>query len=132
MLWLEWEVLHGFLQSSSNPTDKLAKEMTDDLEVNFNKSAPFRKEDTAKELKDGAVENATCCFPRVDSFACCHRQRVQHDCQVGNPSHRRAQRVAQLESCQHVIIDEARRGHDCGETLRTEVHHLKGEVALMV
>ena len=45
--------------------------------------------------------------------------------------HGLSQRVAQLESCQHVIVDEARRGQDRGETLRTEVHHLKSEVALM-
>ena len=31
--------------------------------------------------------------------------------------------MAQLESCQHVIVDEARRGQDRGETLWTEVHH---------
>ena len=39
--------------------------------------------------------------------------------------HGLSQRVAQLESCQHVIVDEARRGQDRRETLRTEVHHLK-------
>ena len=38
----------------ANPADKLAKEMTHDLEVNFNKIAPFGKEDTAKELQDHA------------------------------------------------------------------------------
>ena len=32
------------------PEDELAKEMTHDLEMNFNKIAPFGKEDTAKEL----------------------------------------------------------------------------------
>ena len=47
---------HGFLQLSSNPADKLAKEMTHDLEVNFNKIAPFGKEDTAKELQDHAAK----------------------------------------------------------------------------
>merc|ERR1719327_2603192 len=31
------------------PEDQLAKEMTHDLEMNFNKIAPFGKEDTAKE-----------------------------------------------------------------------------------
>merc|ERR1719284_1493716 len=50
------------------PEDELAKEMTHDLEMNFNKIAPFGKEDTAKELQDhtaktqdtlvDAVENA--------------------------------------------------------------------------
>jgi len=34
--------------------DKLAQEMTHDLEMNFNKIAPFGKEDTAKELQDHA------------------------------------------------------------------------------
>jgi len=47
---------HGFLQLSGNPADKLAKEMTHDLEVNFNKIAPFGKEDTAKELQDHAAK----------------------------------------------------------------------------
>ena len=57
-----------FFSGLSNPTDKLAKEMTHNLKINFNKIAPFGKEDTAKELQDhaaktqdtlvGAVENA--------------------------------------------------------------------------
>merc|ERR1719326_1204598 len=38
------------------PEDELAKEMTHDLEVNFNKIAPFGKEDTAKELQDHAAK----------------------------------------------------------------------------
>merc|ERR1719401_216212 len=42
-----------FLQIASSarraPEDELAKEMTHDLEMNFNKIAPFGKEDTAKE-----------------------------------------------------------------------------------
>jgi len=33
----------------------LANEMTHDLEMNFNKIAPFGKEDTAKELQDHAT-----------------------------------------------------------------------------
>merc|ERR1719205_322710 len=37
------------------PEDKLATEMTHDLEVNFNKIAPFGKEDTARELQDHAA-----------------------------------------------------------------------------
>merc|ERR1711941_234193 len=37
------------------PEDDLAKEMTHDLEMNFNKIAPFGKEDTAKELQDHAA-----------------------------------------------------------------------------
>jgi len=38
----------------ANPSKKLAGEMTKDLEMNFNKIAPFGKEDTAKELQDHA------------------------------------------------------------------------------
>ena len=45
--------------------------------------------------------------------------------------HGLSQRVAQLESCQHVIVDEARRGQDRGETLRTEVHHLKRDLSTL-
>merc|ERR1719390_231945 len=49
-----------FLQMKSSterkaPEDELAKEMTHDLEMNFNKIAPFGKEDTAKELQDHAA-----------------------------------------------------------------------------
>jgi len=42
--------------SNSAPEDDLAKEMTHDLEQNFNKIAPFGKEDTAKELQDHAAK----------------------------------------------------------------------------
>merc|ERR1712032_604176 len=45
-----------YLRSSSAPEDDLAKEMTHDLEMNFNKIAPFGKEDTAKELQDHAAK----------------------------------------------------------------------------
>eukprot|EP00408_Alexandrium_pacificum_P015908 CAMPEP_0171187388 /NCGR_PEP_ID=MMETSP0790-20130122/17296_1 /TAXON_ID=2925 /ORGANISM="Alexandrium catenella, Strain OF101" /LENGTH=228 /DNA_ID=CAMNT_0011652449 /DNA_START=73 /DNA_END=761 /DNA_ORIENTATION=- len=38
------------------PEDQLAQEMTHDLEMNFNKIAPFGKEDTAKELQDHAAK----------------------------------------------------------------------------
>jgi len=38
------------------PEDDLAKEMTHDLEMNFQKIAPFGKEDTAKELQDHAAK----------------------------------------------------------------------------
>ena len=38
------------------PEDELAKEMTHDFEMNFNKIAPFGKEDTAKELQDHAAK----------------------------------------------------------------------------
>jgi hypothetical protein len=44
------------LHKSSAPEDELAKEMTHDLEMNFNKIAPFGKEDTAKELQDHAAK----------------------------------------------------------------------------
>merc|ERR1719272_343973 len=49
---------HFFLQVASKkaPEDELAKEMTHDLEMNFNKIAPFGKEDTAKELQDHAAK----------------------------------------------------------------------------
>jgi len=43
-------------QHSKAPEDELAKEMTHDLEMNFNKIAPFGKEDTAKELQDHAAK----------------------------------------------------------------------------
>jgi len=48
----------SFLQISEAkaPEDELAKEMTHDLEMNFNKIAPFGKEDTAKELQDHAAK----------------------------------------------------------------------------
>jgi len=44
-----------FLETPA-PEDELAKEMTHDLEMNFNKIAPFGKEDTAKELQDHAAK----------------------------------------------------------------------------
>jgi hypothetical protein len=43
-------------RQSKAPEDELAKEMTHDLEMNFNKIAPFGKEDTAKELQDHAAK----------------------------------------------------------------------------
>merc|ERR1711965_601752 len=43
-------------RSVKGPEDDLAKEMTHDLEMNFNKIAPFGKEDTAKELQDHAAK----------------------------------------------------------------------------
>merc|ERR1712066_495823 len=46
-----------YLRSGNKaPEDDLAKEMTHDLEMNFNKIAPFGKEDTAKELQDHAAK----------------------------------------------------------------------------
>jgi len=44
------------LASKRAPEDDLAQEMTHDLEMNFNKIAPFGKEDTAKELQDHAAK----------------------------------------------------------------------------
>jgi hypothetical protein len=44
------------LRHRKAPEDDLAKEMTHDLEMNFNKIAPFGKEDTAKELQDHAAK----------------------------------------------------------------------------
>jgi len=41
---------------AKEPANELAKEMTHDLEMNFNKIAPFGKEDTAKELQDHAAK----------------------------------------------------------------------------
>jgi hypothetical protein len=48
----------SFVQLAADPApeDALAKEMTHDLEMNFNKIAPFGKEDTAKELQDHAAD----------------------------------------------------------------------------
>jgi len=50
---LELEMYH---LRNSKPEDDLAQEMTHDLEMNFNKIAPFGKEDTAKELQDHAAK----------------------------------------------------------------------------
>jgi hypothetical protein len=44
------------LRADPAPEDQLAKEMSHDLEMNFNKIAPFGKEDTAKELQDHAAD----------------------------------------------------------------------------
>jgi len=44
------------IEVTKAPEDELAKEMTHDLEMNFNKIAPFGKEDTAKELQDHAAK----------------------------------------------------------------------------
>jgi hypothetical protein len=44
------------LSATKGPEDDLAQEMTHDLEMNFNKIAPFGKEDTAKELQDHAAK----------------------------------------------------------------------------
>jgi len=44
------------LLAKSGSGQELAKEMSHDLEMNFNKIAPFGKEDTAKELQDHAAK----------------------------------------------------------------------------
>jgi hypothetical protein len=49
-------LLVSLTNASLAPEDELAKEMTHDLEMNFNKIAPFGKEDTAKELQDHAAK----------------------------------------------------------------------------
>jgi hypothetical protein len=46
----------ALLQQDPAPEEQLAKEMSHDLEMNFNKIAPFGKEDTAKELQDHAAD----------------------------------------------------------------------------
>jgi len=55
--------LFGFAAAVSEPllkkkpaAQELASEMSHDLEMNFNKIAPFGKEDTAKELQDHAAK----------------------------------------------------------------------------
>jgi len=49
------------------PEDDLAKEMTHDLEMNFNKIAPFGKEDTAKELQDHAAQTQNTLVDAVEN-----------------------------------------------------------------
>ena len=49
------------------PEDDLAKEMTHDLEMNFNKIAPFGKEDTAKELCDHAAKTQNTLVDTVEN-----------------------------------------------------------------
>ena len=52
-LWINVAIAAVF---NASPEDQLAQEMTHDLEMNFNKIAPFGKEDTAKELQDHAAK----------------------------------------------------------------------------
>jgi outer membrane murein-binding lipoprotein Lpp len=52
---------------SKKPEDELAKEMTHDLEMNFNKIAPFGKEDTAKELQDHASKTQNTLVDAVEN-----------------------------------------------------------------
>jgi len=62
MLLQQWKRARPVLTQVSDrlerkgPEDDLAQEMTHDLEMNFNKIAPFGKEDTAKELQDHAAK----------------------------------------------------------------------------
>ena len=67
----------GLLQA---PADKLAAEVTHDLETNFNKRAPLGEEDTAKEPQDHAAKTQVAHvdtelqwhhFDGVESFALC-------------------------------------------------------------
>jgi len=48
--------VHSSHQTPTTAESELANEMTHDLEMNFNKIAPFGKEDTAKELQDHAAK----------------------------------------------------------------------------
>ena len=54
----------NFLQVAAAPADELAKEMTHDLEMNFNKIAPFGKEDTAKVSPPGTLVMFFCAFAK--------------------------------------------------------------------
>jgi hypothetical protein len=54
--WARSDVHMTAQKKQAAPEDELAKEMTHDLEMNFNKIAPFGKEDTAKELQDHAAK----------------------------------------------------------------------------
>merc|ERR1712079_108775 len=62
---------NSFMQMLSGdaeaPEDELAKEMTHDLEMNFNKIAPFGKEDTAKELQDHAASTQNTLVDAVEN-----------------------------------------------------------------
>merc|ERR1719359_507237 len=58
------------------PEDELAKEMTHDLEMNFNKIAPFGKEDTAKELQDHAAKTQDTLVDAVENAQCSARSRA--------------------------------------------------------
>jgi len=53
--------------SKESPENQLAKEMTHDLEMNFNKIAPFGKEDTAKELQDHAAKTQNTLVDAVEN-----------------------------------------------------------------
>jgi len=57
----------GQRQMQSSPEETLATEMTHDLEMNFNKIAPFGKEDTAKELQDHASKTQNTLVDAVEN-----------------------------------------------------------------
>jgi hypothetical protein len=57
----------GQRQVRSSPEETLATEMTHDLEMNFNKIAPFGKEDTAKELQDHAAKTQNTLVDAVEN-----------------------------------------------------------------
>jgi len=54
--FLQRSVAGGSRDPPQVPEDRLAKEMTHDLEANFNMITPFGKEDTAKELQSHAAK----------------------------------------------------------------------------
>merc|ERR1712039_940614 len=60
-------VASSMSQKGAAPEDDLAKEMTHDLEMNFNKIAPFGKEDTAKELQDHAAQTQNTLVDAVEN-----------------------------------------------------------------
>ena len=62
--------------ATAAPEDELAKEMTHDLEMNFNKIAPFGKEDTAKELQELRILIMEGYFPCSEN----ERHQQNHTC----------------------------------------------------
>eukprot|EP00812_Abedinium_dasypus_P010131 NODE_376_length_1618_cov_451.275752.p1 GENE.NODE_376_length_1618_cov_451.275752~~NODE_376_length_1618_cov_451.275752.p1 ORF type:complete len:437 (+),score=168.60 NODE_376_length_1618_cov_451.275752:209-1519(+) len=62
--------------SAAMPEDALAKEMAHDLEVNFNKIAPFGKEDTAMELQDHAARTQGTLVDAVENAEVAEIQRA--------------------------------------------------------
>merc|ERR1711874_28440 len=57
----------SFVQVHQTPEENLATEMTHDLMTNFNKIAPFGKEDTAKELQDHAAKTQNTLVDAVEN-----------------------------------------------------------------
>ena len=90
---------------SSNPSHNLAKEMTHDLELNFNNFAPFSEEDTANELQDHVTKTQNSLVDANAKVADIERaifrafsdeQGVRHDRSVGDFSDRCMQRSTPL------------------------------------